>query len=239
MCGIEVVGLRWMLQGGVICRSPVGIQFVLTVSRMRYILHAAPKTWLEDTAGAHSQSHHSTCAASCPVHRALARTRRDPSTLHATMAADTLASLPSVLSQGMHRAQGFSTDWWKSKHNTHHAAPNELAPGGGGVAVDPDIDTLPLLAWSEGMLDALSSARVRRLLRAQHYYFVPIMMLARLAWAQQSAEHAWRLGRVRHHPPSQHSRSFGCASWLTTCRRLGAFCAPIRTLALPDLESAE
>lgn len=22
--------------------------------------------------------------------------------------------------------QGFSVDWWKSKHNTHHAAPNEL-----------------------------------------------------------------------------------------------------------------
>ncbi|KAK9831972.1 hypothetical protein WJX81_004513 [Elliptochloris bilobata] len=91
--------------------------------------------------------------------------------------------------------QGFSTDWWKSKHNTHHAAPNELAPGNGG-AVDPDIDTLPLLAWSEGMLDALASARVRRLLRAQHYYFVPILMLARLAWAQQSVEHAWRLGKA-------------------------------------------
>ena len=101
--------------------------------------------------------------------------------------------------QALHPAQGFSTDWWKSKHNTHHAAPNELAPGGGGVAVDPDIDTLPLLAWSEGMLDAMSSTRVRRLLRAQHYYFVPIMMLARLAWAQQSAEHAWRLGKVRRH----------------------------------------
>ena len=42
-------------------------------------------------------------------------------------------------------AQGFSADWWKSKHNTHHAAPNELADGGDRV-VDPDIDTLPLLA---------------------------------------------------------------------------------------------
>ena len=35
-------------------------------------------------------------------------------------------------------------DWWKSKHNTHHAAPNELADDGARV-VDPDIDTLPLL----------------------------------------------------------------------------------------------
>lgn len=40
--------------------------------------------------------------------------------------------------------QGFSVDWWKSKHNTHHAAPNELADDGARV-VDPDIDTLPLL----------------------------------------------------------------------------------------------
>lgn len=120
----------------------------------------------------------------------------------------------------MHRGQGFSTDWWKSKHNTHHAAPNELAPGGGGVAMDPDIDTLPLLAWSEGMLDALSSVRVRRLLRAQHYYFVPIMMLARLAWAQQSAEHAWRLGKVRDtsSPGAPHPLGGG-ACWRPLCLR--------------------
>jgi len=94
------------------------------------------------------------------------------------------------------RAQGFSTGWWKAKHNTHHAAPNALAPGG-GAPVDPDIDTLPLLAWSEGMLDALRSPAARRLLRAQQYYFVPILMLARLAWAQQSAAHALGLGTVR------------------------------------------
>ena len=94
------------------------------------------------------------------------------------------------------RAQGFSTGWWKAKHNTHHAAPNELAPGG-GAPVDPDIDTLPLLAWSEGMLDAMASPAARRLLRAQQYYFVPILMLARLAWAHQSAAHALGLGTVR------------------------------------------
>jgi acyl-lipid Delta6-acetylenase / acyl-lipid (9-3)-desaturase len=31
--------------------------------------------------------------------------------------------------------QGFSVDWWKSKHNTHHAVPNECT--GDAVAVDP------------------------------------------------------------------------------------------------------
>lgn len=47
-------------------------------------------------------------------------------------------------------AQGFSVDWWKSKHNVHHAAPNELDEN--HHAVDPDIDTLPLLAWSNEMV---------------------------------------------------------------------------------------
>jgi acyl-lipid Delta6-acetylenase / acyl-lipid (9-3)-desaturase len=31
--------------------------------------------------------------------------------------------------------QGFSVDWWKSKHNVHHAVPNECT--GDGIAVDP------------------------------------------------------------------------------------------------------
>jgi len=47
-------------------------------------------------------------------------------------------------------AQGFSVAWWKDKHNTHHAAPNEVDAK--AAAVDPDIDTLPLLAWSADMI---------------------------------------------------------------------------------------
>lgn len=31
--------------------------------------------------------------------------------------------------------QGFSVDWWKSKHNTHHAVPNECTID--AAAVDP------------------------------------------------------------------------------------------------------
>merc|ERR1719324_1909517 len=42
--------------------------------------------------------------------------------------------------------QGFSTAWWKNKHNTHHAVPNVLHG-------DPDIDTLPFLAWGEAMVE--------------------------------------------------------------------------------------
>jgi len=146
------------------------------------------------------------------------------------------------------RAQGFSTGWWKAKHNTHHAAPNELAPGG-GAPVDPDIDTLPLLAWSEGMLDAMASPAARRLLRAQQYYFVPILMLARLAWAQQSAAHALGLGTVRGcgppppSPPGQAAATAPCCSpALARSARREALpcrapaCLPIH-IALQDIRS--
>jgi hypothetical protein len=67
--------------------------------------------------------------------------------------------------------QGFSVAWWKDKHNAHHAAPNEVRLAvrlcrrfshlhcasqlnEGLHAVDPDIDTLPILAWSTDMLEA-------------------------------------------------------------------------------------
>ena len=47
--------------------------------------------------------------------------------------------------------------WWKNKHNTHHAVPNELD---GDEAVDPDIDTLPFFAWDAAQL-ANASPSVR------------------------------------------------------------------------------
>ena len=73
--------------------------------------------------------------------------------------------------------QGFSVDWWKSKHNTHHAAPNELTHGT-REAVDPDIDTLPLIAWSAEMLDGVPEGAMRHMVRSQQYYFFPILMVA-------------------------------------------------------------
>ena len=47
--------------------------------------------------------------------------------------------------------QGFSVDWWKTKHNVHHAVTNlheSFTSAGDG---DPDIDTMPILAWSNTM----------------------------------------------------------------------------------------
>ena len=82
-------------------------------------------------------------------------------------------------------------DWWMSKHNTHHAAPNELQ-GGSKLALDPDIDTLPILSWSQEQLQN-TGPTLRWFLRYQHYYFAPVLLFARLAWAQQSFAHAYAM----------------------------------------------
>lgn len=82
---------------------------------------------------------------------------------------------------------GFSVDWWKGKHNTHHAAPNEITAG--GLPVDPDVDTLPLIAWSPELLANVHDAGYRAFIRLQHYLFFPLLCFARMSWAQQSAAH--------------------------------------------------
>jgi hypothetical protein len=61
--------------------------------------------------------------------------------------------------------------------------------GSGLQAVDPDIDTLPLLAWSTEMASTVGSAAHRALLRMQHYFFFPILMFARFSWCEQSVSH--------------------------------------------------
>ena len=96
--------------------------------------------------------------------------------------------------------QGFSVGWWKAKHNQHHAAPNEL-DADTHRALDPDIDTLPLIAWSAEMVETIAGgdldSPMRKLVRAQHFYFIPVLLFARLAWAQQAATFAaglWKEG---------------------------------------------
>ena len=116
--------------------------------------------------------------------------------------------------------QGFSVNWWKSKHNTHHAATNEIS--GDHAAVDPDIDTLPLLAWSAEMLGTLSSPTERTLIRYQHHFFIPILLLARFSWAQQSFSHALHRYRVGH----------GVTEFLLICLHYGIHIG-MALLALP------
>jgi fatty acid desaturase len=91
--------------------------------------------------------------------------------------------------------QGFSNEWWKNKHNTHHAVPNLLESAVGAHDGDPDIDTLPFLAWSKGMLSALGLGSDKPLpwqLRYQAVLYFPILFFARITWALQSAQFVYR-----------------------------------------------
>jgi len=83
--------------------------------------------------------------------------------------------------------QGFSVQWWKSKHNSHHAVPNLHASVPGACDGDPDIDTMPILAWSRRMAaSAKDSENGRFLIKWQAYFYFPALLFARLAWAHQS-----------------------------------------------------
>uniref|UniRef100_A0A2K6VQE0 FA_desaturase domain-containing protein n=1 Tax=Onchocerca volvulus TaxID=6282 RepID=A0A2K6VQE0_ONCVO len=78
--------------------------------------------------------------------------------------------------------QGFSRDWWKEKHNTHHAATNI-------VGQDGDIDLSPLFAF---VLDDLKKYKtlfeqlISKLISYQHFYFTLMLPFLRLSWVIQS-----------------------------------------------------
>ncbi|KAK9709206.1 hypothetical protein K7432_009183 [Basidiobolus ranarum] len=82
---------------------------------------------------------------------------------------------------------GFSPAWWKNKQNTHHAAPNVHGE-------DPDIDTVPILAWSNHALeffadvpdDELAIAMGKFMIGNQSFLIFPVMVFAKLSWAMQS-----------------------------------------------------
>lgn len=82
--------------------------------------------------------------------------------------------------------QGFSTSWWKMKHNHHHASPNVVHTQAGS---DPDILTVPLLLWSEKIIEGDSESLKdlpRFMVRHQKFFYLPLMAAARLSWLLQS-----------------------------------------------------
>lgn len=88
--------------------------------------------------------------------------------------------------------QGFSVQWWKSKHNAHHAVPNLHASSPDAADGDPDIDTMPYLAWTLKMAEtAKTSAIGRFLINWQDIFYFPLLLFARLAWAHQSWVFVW------------------------------------------------
>ncbi|CAB4404102.1 unnamed protein product [Rhizophagus irregularis] len=88
--------------------------------------------------------------------------------------------------------QGFDPSWWKDKHNTHHAEPNVHGQ-------DPDINTHPILTWSEhALLDIFDPEMaeinakllpqwiVRFMIKYQTLSYFPILCVARVSWCIQS-----------------------------------------------------
>lgn len=83
--------------------------------------------------------------------------------------------------------QGFSVHWWKGKHNAHHAVPNLHASSVDAHDGDPDIDTMPLLAWTKKMAESAKSSEWGRFfIRWQSVLYFPILLFARLSWANES-----------------------------------------------------
>eukprot|EP00762_Andalucia_godoyi_P003428 ANDGO_04330.mRNA.1 Bifunctional delta 6-fatty acyl acetylenase/desaturase len=75
--------------------------------------------------------------------------------------------------------KSFSLRWWLTKHSAHHASSNTAGD-------DPDIDTLPLLAWSKKLLPAEYSPAARFFVPLQSFLFMPLLLLARINWVAQS-----------------------------------------------------
>ncbi len=88
--------------------------------------------------------------------------------------------------------QGFSVQWWKCKHNAHHAVPNLHASSPEAHDGDPDIDTMPILAWTMKMAEqAKDSDMGRFMIKWQSVFYFPVLLFARLTWAQQSFEYVF------------------------------------------------
>merc|ERR1712147_131478 len=75
--------------------------------------------------------------------------------------------------------------WWTNKHCTHHAVPNVHGDEGCQNG-DPDIDTMPLLAWSRSMLAKATTPLSKKLVKHQALTYFPLLSVARLSWLQQS-----------------------------------------------------
>jgi len=85
--------------------------------------------------------------------------------------------------------QGFSVHWWKTKHNSHHAVPNLVASSKEAADGDPDIDTMPFLAWCSSMAKQANDPENpwgKFFVKWQAVFYFPVLLLARLAWAHQS-----------------------------------------------------
>lgn len=82
--------------------------------------------------------------------------------------------------------QGFSVNWWKDRHNSHHAITNVLED-------DPDVQNLPLFVWDIKDIPLVYPNPKRTQLKLgmqlvpyQAYYWIPFTPLLRIIWMLQS-----------------------------------------------------
>ena len=100
-------------------------------------------------------------------------------------------------------SQGFSVGWWKEKHCTHHAVPNVHEH-------DPDIDTMPFLAWSEHdfiALDKKTSPWTYWIITNQAWLFIPFLAFARISWAYSSF--SWVFFKTNSFPTNMAAEKIG------------------------------
>lgn len=73
--------------------------------------------------------------------------------------------------------QGYDGDWWKSRHNAHHVATNEILH-------DPDISIAPILHFVQQYPDL--KATLKHLQKYQHLYALPLFAFLDVAWRSES-----------------------------------------------------
>lgn len=110
--------------------------------------------------------------------------------------------------------QGFSVSWWKNKHNGHHAVTNLHSTSPESQDGDPDIDTMPLLAWSlkqaqslrQLSADGKDSAFTRTAIKFQAFTYFPILLLARISWLRESFKAAMGVGAASENAKKEFER---------------------------------
>jgi len=104
-------------------------------------------------------------------------------------------------------AQGFSVSWWKAKHNLHHAVPNVKN-------YDPDIDTMPFLAWSEKLIEGELEGLPHVLIQYQYIFYLPLLSAARLSWLIQSLFYPLYSNKIRSDSTRKIELSTLCIHYL-------------------------
>jgi len=75
---------------------------------------------------------------------------------------------------------GLSVNWWKDRHNSHHAITNVLD-------ADPDLENLPLFSWDKHDFPTIPTRwGASTLIPHQHLYFLPWTMTLKIIWNLQS-----------------------------------------------------